>query len=86
MLGVLNHFGAALNTNCRCLQVFILPKLLYCTPVWCWVGNSVINDTTLQSAACNALRQKQPHSTETRMKQLAYYHFVCTCDIIAFVE
>ena len=45
MLGVLNCNGSALNTNCHCriLQAFILPKLSYCTPVWCWVSNAVIN-------------------------------------------
>ena len=31
MLGILNHFGSAFKTNCRCciLQAFILPKLLH---------------------------------------------------------
>ena len=34
--GILNRFGSALCTNyrCRILQVFMLSKLSYCTPVW----------------------------------------------------
>ena len=62
ILGVLNRFGSALNTNCRCriLQAFILPILSHYTSVWCWISNPVFNalNTTWQRAAHIALRQK----------------------------
>lgn len=62
MLGVLNRFGSALNTNCRLriLHAFILPKLTYCTPVWCWVNKGTTNalDTTLQRAGRIVLRNR----------------------------
>ena len=68
MLGVLNRFGSALNTNSRChiLQAFILPKLSHYTSVWCWVSNPVVNafDTTLQHPVRIFLRQKNSHTRQ----------------------
>ena len=55
MLGVLNRFGSTLNTECRrrILQAFIMPKLTYALPVWCWVDTTTAKalDITIQRAA-----------------------------------
>ena len=55
MLGVLNRFGSTLNIDCRrrILQAFIIPKLTYARPVWCWVDTTTAQalDTTIQHAA-----------------------------------
>ena len=87
MQGILNHLGSSLNTNCRCriLQVFILPKLSHCTPVWCCVGNLVINalHTTLRRATHIALRQKtatldrNTYETTGLLPFRMYRHYKC---------
>ena len=98
MLDVLNRFGSALNTNCRCriLQALILPKLSHCTPVWCWVSNHVVNavDTTLQPAARIALRQKtttldkNTYETTSILPFRMYTQYKCLCRVnsLLFVD
>ena len=91
MLGVLNRFESALNTNCGCriLQAFILPKLSHFAPVWCWVGNPVINvlDTTLQRATRRALRQKtatlnrNTNETTGILSFHMYTQYKCLCRV-----
>ena len=40
MVGTINRFGCSLNVNTRqrIVNAFVLPKLTYALPVWCWVN------------------------------------------------
>jgi hypothetical protein len=42
MTGVLNRFGATLNCDSRkrILNAFVMPKMLFCLPVWCHINKS----------------------------------------------
>ena len=62
MINIINRFGSALNTNAcfRIFNTFIMPKLYFGQPVWCWINKSnekAINHT-LQCCARVALWKK----------------------------
>ena len=63
MVNVLNRFGTSLNneTMKRIFNSFVSPKMHFCAPVWCWVGQSDLKfmNHTIQRAAQVILHNSQ---------------------------
>jgi hypothetical protein len=72
MIGVINRFGASLNSDARyhILNAFVIPKLTYCLPVWAHIDKTFTKamDHMLHRVARILLRSKSAELDTSRFK------------------